>query len=56
MNLRNISCQIVTEKLNSAYSNVLKEEYDKKISILCKESNQTHKNIASEDLKINFTQ
>lgn len=38
--LRDFSTRIVMDKMNYAYQNVLKEEYDKKITIFSTESNQ----------------
>lgn len=45
--LKEFTNKIVMEKINSAYINVLKEVYNKKISIICNESKQNQKNIAS---------
>jgi hypothetical protein len=46
--LKEFTNKIVMDKINSAYINVLKDEYNKKISIICNESKQNQKNIASK--------
>ena len=48
--LREFSSNIVAQKINCAYQNVLKEEYDKKLLIIRNESKNNHLNIASNFL------
>jgi len=46
--LRELSNRIVTERINDALMNVVKDEYNKKIKIICNESNQNQIKAASK--------
>lgn len=46
--MRELSNRIVTERMNNALLNVVKDEYNKKITIICKESNQNQAKAASK--------